>query len=166
MGTAALNGNYRADNKSYRLLTPQVPLVRTKEYSEWGMDSHPSGTNAVVAVLSYTGYDMEDAMIINRASYDRGFGHGCVYKTATRKLTGRYTLIDTEHRRKAMEGVIKGNTLDSDGLPRVGAVLTAGLAELCVWDEIKGKPMVYLHRDKEDAVVEAVKISQADTEEP
>lgn len=39
------------------------------------------GTNAVVAVISYTGYDMEDAMIINKASYDRGFGAADVYKT-------------------------------------------------------------------------------------
>lgn len=23
---------------------------------------------------------MEDAMILNKASYERGFGHGCVYK--------------------------------------------------------------------------------------
>lgn len=27
------------------------------------------------------GYDMEDAMIINKASYERGFAHGCVYKS-------------------------------------------------------------------------------------
>ena len=36
------------------------------------MDNYAMGTNAVVAVISYTGYDMEDAMIINRASLDRG----------------------------------------------------------------------------------------------
>jgi hypothetical protein len=29
----------------------------------------------------FQGYDMEDAMIINKASYERGFAHGCVYKT-------------------------------------------------------------------------------------
>jgi DNA-directed RNA polymerase I subunit RPA2 len=41
---------------------------------------YPSGTNAVVAVISYTGYDMEDAMILNKSSYERGFGHGVIYK--------------------------------------------------------------------------------------
>jgi len=40
----------------------------------------------VVAVISYTGYDMEDAMIINKGAYDRGFGHGCVYKSYIRSL--------------------------------------------------------------------------------
>ena len=47
------------------------------------MDDMPNGTNAVVAVISYTGYDMEDAMIICKGSYDRGFAHGSVYKTFT-----------------------------------------------------------------------------------
>jgi len=40
----------------------------------------------VVAVISYTGYDMEDAMIINKGAYDRGFGHGTVYKSYLRDL--------------------------------------------------------------------------------
>jgi RNA polymerase Rpb2, domain 6 len=37
------------------------------------------GTNAVVAVISYTGFDMEDAMILNKSSYERGFGHARYY---------------------------------------------------------------------------------------
>lgn len=41
---------------------------------------YPSGTNAIVAVISYTGYDMEDAMILNKSSYERGFAHGVIYK--------------------------------------------------------------------------------------
>eukprot|EP00957_Ditylum_brightwellii_P154024 11723002-Ditylum_brightwellii.AAC.1 len=45
------------------------------------MDEYPNGTNAVVAVLSYTGFDMEDAMILNKSSFERGFGHASVYKT-------------------------------------------------------------------------------------
>jgi DNA-directed RNA polymerase I subunit RPA2 len=39
-----------------------------------------------VAVISYTGYDMEDAMILNKGAYERGFGHGCVYKNYYREL--------------------------------------------------------------------------------
>jgi DNA-directed RNA polymerase beta subunit len=39
------------------------------------------GTNAVVAVISYTGFDMEDAMILNKSSFERGFGHASVVKT-------------------------------------------------------------------------------------
>ena len=44
------------------------------------MDDYPMGTNAIVAVISYTGYDMEDAMIINKSSYERGFAAGSIYK--------------------------------------------------------------------------------------
>lgn len=37
----------------------------------------------MIAVISYTGYDIEDGMIINKASYERGFMHGKVYKTSS-----------------------------------------------------------------------------------
>ena len=45
-----------------------------------GIDDYPMGTNAIVAVISYTGYDMEDAMIINKMSFERGFCAGMIYK--------------------------------------------------------------------------------------
>lgn len=46
---------HRTDNKLYRLQTPQTPLARTAKYDQFMMDEYPAGTNAVVAVLSYTG---------------------------------------------------------------------------------------------------------------
>lgn len=81
MGTAVLNWDYRFDNKLYRIVTSQLPIVKTKIYEDYGFHLYNSGCNAVVAVISYTGYDMEDAMIINKSSFERGFGHGMVYKT-------------------------------------------------------------------------------------
>lgn len=86
MGTPYHSHAYRMDNKVYRLLFPQTPLVRTENFNNYDFEQNPSGTNAVVAVISYTGYDMEDAMIINKGSYDRGFGHGSVYKSYMRDL--------------------------------------------------------------------------------
>ena len=53
MGTPALSLPYRTDNKLYRLLTPQSPLVQTATHSRFKMDEYPNGTNAVVAVMSY-----------------------------------------------------------------------------------------------------------------
>lgn len=53
----------RSDNKLYRLQTPQSPMVRPLMYDHYNIDNYPIGTNAVVAVISYTGYDMEDAMV-------------------------------------------------------------------------------------------------------
>jgi len=86
MGTPYHNHPFRMDNKVYRLLFPQAPLVRTENHVNYDFGLYPSGTNAVVAVISYTGYDMEDAMILNKAAYERGFAHGCVYKSYVREV--------------------------------------------------------------------------------
>ena len=52
---------------------PQKPLVKTKTIEITHYDELPAGQNASVAIMSYSGYDIEDAVILNKASLDRGF---------------------------------------------------------------------------------------------
>uniref|UniRef100_A0A915EK48 DNA-directed RNA polymerase n=1 Tax=Ditylenchus dipsaci TaxID=166011 RepID=A0A915EK48_9BILA len=79
---------HRADGKMYLLQYPQKPLLNWKHMTSMRWMS-TAGTNACVAVISYTGYDMEDAMVINRGSYQRGFAHGCVLKVERINLVER-----------------------------------------------------------------------------
>ena len=54
MGTPSLAYRKRNDNKLYYITTPQAPLVRTRVYNQFSLDDYAMGTNAIVAVLSYT----------------------------------------------------------------------------------------------------------------
>ena len=54
MGTPLHAFSHRSDNKLYRIQTPQSPVVRPVLYDHYAMDNYPLGTNAVVAVMSYT----------------------------------------------------------------------------------------------------------------
>jgi len=81
MATPIITWHLNSENKLYRLQTPTAPFFRPAHYDYIGMDDFPMGTNAIVAVISYTGYDMEDAMIINKMSLERGFCAGMIYKT-------------------------------------------------------------------------------------
>ena len=81
LGLPALNVNNRFDTILYQLLYPQRPLISSKvtRYSTHYMDI-PAGQNSIVAVTSFSGYDIEDALIMNRASCDRGYGRVSVLK--------------------------------------------------------------------------------------
>ncbi|RMX54450.1 hypothetical protein pdam_00020254 [Pocillopora damicornis] len=67
MGSIGYNQRNRIDTLLYFLCYPQVPLVRTKTIDLIQFDKLPAGQNATVAVMSYSGYDIEDALILNKA---------------------------------------------------------------------------------------------------
>ena len=64
------------DNKLYRLNTFQRCLVRNQAQDEYCMDEYPNGCNAVVAVLSYTGYLSHDAEAYAMLSYSALAAYG------------------------------------------------------------------------------------------
>ncbi|XP_028844972.1 DNA-directed RNA polymerase I subunit RPA2 [Denticeps clupeoides] len=152
----------RSDNKLYRLQTPQSPLVRPRMYDHYNMDNYPIGTNAIVAVISYSGYDMEDAMIVNKSSWERGFAHGCVYKSE---------LVDLDEKVKGEDGLVFGvqpgdpkvnGMLDADGLPSIGASLKNGDPFYSYINLNTGKSFVCFYKSQETCVVDNIKVCSND----
>lgn len=73
----------RVDTVLYTMVYPQTPLVKTKTIELTNYDKLPAGHNAIVAVMSYTGYDIEDAVVVNKASLDRGYGRITMFRNYT-----------------------------------------------------------------------------------
>ncbi len=80
LGLSATNFLNRVDSRSHILHHPQTPLVKTKPTDVIGYDLRPSGQNCVVAVISFEGYNMEDAIVFNKASIERGLARSTFYR--------------------------------------------------------------------------------------
>lgn len=168
MGTPTLSLPYRTDNKLYRLQTGQTPVVRPTLHNEYGMDNYPNGMNAIVCVISYTGYDMEDAMILNKASYERGFGYGTVYKTETVDLTegGRrkdahsvkFGLLPSEpSRRLSKEELVELlKYVDIDGLPHIGRQIKFGEPLYAYVNDETGRVTTVKYKGMESGYIDQV----------
>jgi DNA-directed RNA polymerase I subunit RPA2 len=175
MGTPAQNLPNRTDNKMYRLQTGQTPVVRPGLHDDYGLDGYPNGMNAVVCVISYTGYDMEDASIINKSAHERGYGFGTVYKGEWVDLSqyrrkgepvmhhfGFDTANDVTAEMKKTDMERVAEFLDADGLPMVGIRLVTGDPLYAYTDDATGKVTVINYKGTEDAYVDQVRLVGAD----
>jgi DNA-directed RNA polymerase II subunit RPB2 len=81
MGMYALNYRDRFDALAHLLCYPQVSFVSPFMSRFYGSQAMPSGQNIVVAILTYTGYNQEDSIMINRGSLDRGLFRSIFYRT-------------------------------------------------------------------------------------
>lgn len=138
IGAIATNQFLRVDSLLYTLVYPQKPLVKTRTIELVKYDKLPAGQNAIVAVMSYSGYDIEDALVLNKASVDRGLGHCQVFRKYVAYLK-KYAngTRDRLMRPDVENGVpIKAHALlDQDGLPMVGEKVSQGEVMIN-----KGKP--------------------------
>jgi DNA-directed RNA polymerase subunit B len=71
----------RVDTKSNVLIYPQTPITQTYGHRIINYEKHPSGTNVIVAIASYEGYNMEDAIVINASSLQRGLLWSYMFRT-------------------------------------------------------------------------------------
>lgn len=81
LGVSFANWKLRPDTRSHFLHYPQLALVKTNTMEAVGFDDRLSGQNFVVAVQSFEGYNIEDALIINRSSVERGLGRSHFFRT-------------------------------------------------------------------------------------
>ncbi|MBN1156951.1 DNA-directed RNA polymerase subunit B [Candidatus Woesearchaeota archaeon] len=82
LGFYAANFNVRMDMDVNLLHTPQVPIVRTIMHEISNYAKHPAGQNIVVAIMSHGGYNMEDAVVLNKSSVERGLARSTYYRPA------------------------------------------------------------------------------------
>ena len=80
LGFYAANFAVRMDMDVNLLHYSQNPIVDTMMHSISEYEKHPAGQNVVVAIMSYKGYNMEDAIILNQGAIDRGLARSTYYR--------------------------------------------------------------------------------------
>ena len=81
MGMYVTNFYNRMDKTAYVLSNPMRPLVDTRIMRMIKLDEIPSGAPVIVAIMSYTGYNQEDSILINKGAIDRGLFSATIYHT-------------------------------------------------------------------------------------
>ena len=120
MGMYVTNFTNRMDKTSYILTYPMRPFVDTRIMNMLKLHKIPSGSNVIVAIASFTGYNQEDSVIMNQSAINRGLFSATIfhtYKDEEKKIHG-----DEEIRCKPDKNKTKGmsfgnyNKLNSSGI--------------------------------------------------
>lgn len=83
MGVHLTNYQLRMDTMANILYYPQKPLATTRSMEYLKFSELPAGQNAIVAIMTYSGYNQEDSVIMNQSSIDRGLFRSLYYRSYT-----------------------------------------------------------------------------------
>ena len=154
IGIPSLNFQYDKDSTQYILNYPQEPHVQTDMYSLMGCNNLPSGTNVIVAIGCFTGYNQEDSIIMNKGSIDRGLFTVTVYKTImveVRSTCGEsITLPDTTIQNQSYNYT----HLNLDGIITIGTKVVIGDVLVGITAESKQSQSIYKSSTKDNNIME------------
>ena len=80
LGLYAANYLLRIDTDVSVLQYPQQPILRTFMHDISHYNQHPSGQNITIALMSYEGYNMQDSIVLNRGSIERGLARSFYFR--------------------------------------------------------------------------------------
>jgi len=91
IGIYATNFNNRFDTFGFIQHYPQRPIINTRHSQYTLSDYMPNGFNTIVAIMTYSGFNQEDSIMINKNSVERGLFHLSYFKTlsATSKIVSQ-----------------------------------------------------------------------------
>jgi len=129
------NYQVRMDKSAVVLASPQIPLIKTRYMKVINGEENMYGENAIVAIMCYTGYNMEDAVLINEGAIKRGLfrtTYYSTYETHEEKVMNSEGKIETEKvftNIETAENIIgtkpeyEYNHLDEHGIVREGTAV-------------------------------------------
>ncbi|KAL0236646.1 hypothetical protein PCE1_000044 [Barthelona sp. PCE] len=133
MGAIADNQLNRFDTILFLLVYPQRPMVASLPLEMTNYNKLPAGQNAIVAVMSYSGYDIEDALILSRGSIDRGYARCMVLRREVVKFEDENkSAVDKLPQMDGNRSEFLSNSdpsfanIDFDGLAMTGSRLKKG----------------------------------------
>ena len=131
LGVFSTNYSLRTDSRFHVLEYPQAPLTNTRLTELAAMNSRPIGQNMLVAVLSHQGYNMEDAIVINKSAVERGLALSTAYRTY--EVESRHYLGGQKDRFEIPDPTIRGyrgeqyyRLIDKDGFSHVEVEAAGG----------------------------------------
>ena len=153
------NYQMRIDKMGVILNYGQIPLIKSRYLEYVNNEEQPYGVNAIVAIMCYTGYNVEDAILINEAAIHRGIFRTTYYSSyetreESSKITGmtnsKFANIEKNNvigKKKGYDysflddhGLVKENTELNDKIILIGKI-NSSLINKDVWtdDSVKTK---------------------------
>ena len=119
--------------RQHFMLYPQTPIVNTKAMKLLGLEDRPAGQNCIVAVLPFDGYNIEDAIVLSKASVDRGLGRTFffrIYDAEAKQYPGgmrdNFEIPNAEDNIRGYKGEKAYRLLEEDGVIAAEAQVHGG----------------------------------------
>jgi len=119
--------------RQHLMLYPQTPIVTTQAMGLLGLDKRPAGQNCVVAVLPFDGYNIEDAIVLSKATVDRGLGRTFfyrIYESEAKQYPGgmrdNFEIPNSEENIRGYKGEKSYRLLEEDGIIASESNVTGG----------------------------------------